>query len=226
MTARDLVVRRGAFSLSVPAFAAGPRGTALLGPNGAGKTTLLLALQGLLPAAGTIEHSGRGAAVFARPAVLRGTALWNVAVVVQSVLRTGAAEAHERAGRMLQAVGLTSLRDADARTLSTGERQRLALARAIGVEPMALFLDEAFANIDADARPALRAFVSDYCASTSCELVLATSSLADVFALCDDALVLEHGTVTHRGPRDDLEHAHDPYVRAFIAESRLTGHVS
>src|ERR1700694_1913561 len=84
--ARGLVARRGRFVLDVAAFAADAGGTAVLGPNGAGKTTLLLALQGLIPAHGEVERPARTAAVFARPAVLRGSTRWNVAVIAESVL--------------------------------------------------------------------------------------------------------------------------------------------
>jgi len=223
VTAHDLIVKRGPFALNVAGFAGGPSGTAVLGPNGAGKTTLLLALQGLLPAGGAIERPARSAAVFARPAILRGSALWNIAVLVESVLGAGADEARERARQMLDKVGLSARRDADARTLSTGERQRLALARAVAIDPRALFLDEAFANVDADARPALRSFVAEYCAQASCDVVVATSSLADVFALCSEAVVLADGAVTYEGSSRDLQQASDPFVQALFAEGAVTG---
>ena len=206
----------------MPSFVAGPSGKAVLGPNGAGKTTLLLALQGLITAQGNVERPRRSVAVFARPAVLRGTAVWNVSVAARAVLDVDAAESYERARRNLSDVGLAGAADADARTLSTGERQRLALARALACEPQALFLDEPFANIDADARPALRALVSAYCTRTGCDLVIATSSLADACALCSEAMVLHSGTVAHRGPTRELVTAAHSYVRALVAESHAT----
>ncbi len=109
--------------------------------------------------------------------------------------------------------------DTDARTLSTGQRQRLAIARALVVEPQALFLDEPFANVDADARPALRILVRSYVERTKCDVVLATSFLADAVALCRNAVVLRDGRVTHIGTVAALETASDPYVRALLAEA-------
>ncbi|HEV3089446.1 MAG TPA: ATP-binding cassette domain-containing protein [Candidatus Elarobacter sp.] len=144
MTARDLIVRRGAFVLNVPAFEADPGGTAVVGPNGAGKTTLLLALHGLIASEGSVERPRRAASVFAVPAVLRGSAHWNVAVVCESVLDVDRSEAESRAAQALHDVALDDALHRDARSLSTGERQRLALARALAVEPQALFLDEPF----------------------------------------------------------------------------------
>ena len=221
MSARALVAQRGTFRLEVPFFEADALGTAVLGPNGAGKTSLLLALQGLLPADGAVARSGRAAAVFARPAVLRGTALWNVAVVVRAVLGTSSDEAEQHARRALGDVGLAGRCLIDARRLSTGERQRVALARALACCPNVLYLDEPFANIDADARPMLRELVSSFRTRTGCCLVLATSFLADAAALCADVVVLEHGLLAYRGTTRELASAENAYIEALIAESRL-----
>jgi ABC-type multidrug transport system ATPase subunit len=219
VTARDLSARRGAFVLTVEAFEAGRWGTAVLGPNGAGKTTLLLALQGLIPAAGRLERPARCAAVFARPALLRGTALWNVSVVARATLGVDTAAADERAHRVLAEVGLAQEAGMDARLLSTGQRQRLALARALAAEPQALFLDEPFANVDADGRPALRDLVRAYADRTGAIVIIATASLADASALCRDAVVLRGGAVCHEGAVRLLSAVTDPYVRALVAEA-------
>ena len=223
VTARDLVAKRGTFVLDVPTFGASYGGTALLGPNGAGKTTLLLALHGLIPATGTVDRPARTATVFARPSVLRGSVLWNVATVCEAVIGVGPEEARRCARKALSDVGLQDMTDADARTLSSGQRQRLALARALVVEPQALLLDEPFANVDADARPALRTLVRSYVERTKCDVVLATSFFADVVALCRDAVVLRNGRVTHIGTVAALEIASDSYVRALLAEA-AAGH--
>lgn len=211
VTAHDLHVRRGAFVLDVRAFTPDAGGTALLGPNGAGKSTLLLALHASAPA--------RTAMAFTRPAVLRGTTAWNVAVVVETVLGSSRRDARARALRALDDVALGAAADADARTLSTGQRQRLALARALAVEPQLLLLDEPFANVDADGRPALRTLVRAYVERSRCTLVMATSSLADAAALCREGVVLRDGRITHRGRIVDLPSADDAYVRALVAES-------
>lgn len=222
LRAEGLRVRRGRFALQIEKFEASAAGTVLLGPNGAGKTTLLLALAGLLPSEGTVARPPRGAIVFARPAVLRGSALWNVSVVAADVLRLDRETATVRARNLLDAVALSAAAEHDARTLSTGQRQRLALARALAVEPDALFLDEPFANVDADGRPALRALVRDYVDRSGCALVVATSSLADALALSANATVLREGRIVHQGPTRSLAAADDAYVRALVAEGPAT----
>ena len=217
-----LIARRGRFMLDVAEFNAGPAGTAVLGPNGAGKTTLLLALQGLIPADGSIERPVRCAAVFARPAILRGTTLWNVAIGISQELDADRRARERRARAALEDVGLADAADADARTLSTGQRQRLALARALALEPQALLLDEPFANVDADARPTLRALVASYARRTGCAIVMATSSFADAVALCSTAVVLHAGAVTHAGTLDELRNDGNAFVAALVADATLT----
>jgi molybdate transport system ATP-binding protein len=221
VSAGALVAHRGSFILDVPSFRADVSGTAVLGANGAGKTTLLLALQRLIPSEGTVTAPAPAASVFARPAVLRGTTLWNVSIVATTTLGITTAEAERRAHTALSDVGLESMMRADARTLSTGQRQRLALARALVVEPKALYLDEPFANVDADARPDLRSLVRAYVERMRCDLVLVTSSLADAAALCAKTVVLRDGRIVYEGLVRDAASAQDAYLRALVAETDL-----
>lgn len=218
VSARNLAVVRDGFSLRVEAFDADAAGVALLGPNGAGKTTLLGALAGYFPASGSRTCPHRTAGVFARPAVLRGSTLANTASIVAAACRVPSSEAHRRAVDALESVGLAPLMERDARDLSTGERQRLALARALAVQPQGLFLDEPFANVDVDARPRLRALVRSYADRTGCDLIIATSNLADAFALARSVVVLHAGRVTEELPVERLEESTDGFVRALLAE--------
>lgn len=219
ISARGLVAQRGRFRLDVGTFAADASGTALLGHNGAGKSTLLLALQRLLPHEGVVERPNRCAGVFAQPAVLRGSALWNVAVIARSVIGLDTRTAFERAKRLLTEVGLGEVMSLDARDYSSGQRQRFALARALVIEPQALFLDEPFANVDADGRPALRSLVRDYVTQSRCALVLATQNLTDVATLCKTAMLLENGMPVELLDFTAIDGSGHPYLQALVTES-------
>ena len=131
--------------------------TLVIGPNGAGKSLLLRLLHGLLPpTAGTVLWRGRTAdqairlrqaMVFQKPVLLRRS----VAANIDYALRVHGLPAAERADRLQQALGLArldGLAARPARVLSGGEQQRLALARALAVEPEVLFLDEPTASLD------------------------------------------------------------------------------
>lgn len=221
MNARGISARRGQFHLALDAFDAGPNGTALLGRNGAGKSTLLLVLQGLIAYDGVVDRPKRCAGVFAQPAVLRGSVLWNVAAIARAVIGLDERIAGKRAKILLSRVALGDVLDLDARRLSSGQRQRLALARALAIEPQALFLDEPFANVDADGRPALRQLVGDYLAESRCTLVLATQNLIDVTTLCKKAMVLENGRSVQTLDTGEIDTSQNRYLQALIAESRV-----
>lgn len=221
IAARGLFAQRGRFRLEVDIFNADASGTALLGRNGAGKSTLLLVLQGLIAHEGTVARPTRCAGVFAQPAVLYGSVLWNVAAIARAVIGLNEQAAEERAKSVLSSVDLIGAMKLDARRLSSGQRQRLALARALILEPLALFLDEPFANVDADGRVALRKLVHEYVARSGCTLIVATQNLADVTALCRKAMVLDDGRPAEKLDVSDIGASHNPYVRALVLESQI-----
>ena len=146
---RDIAMRFGdVLALRLAALDIEP-GThlAVHGPNGVGKTTLLRILAGVIePSDGTVEGlppPGRAVLVHQQPYLFRGTARDNVAYA----LRLAGRDVGE-AGPLLARVGAEALADRAARDLSGGERRRVALARALAVEPELLLLDEPFAALD------------------------------------------------------------------------------
>ncbi len=117
---------------------------ALVGPNGSGKTTLLRVLNGLIePSAGTVQRPAttRQTLLFQRPYMLRTTAQRNVAL---GLWLRGARwrDACKHANEALARVGLAALAQRNARTLSVGQQQRLALARAWVMASDVMLLDD------------------------------------------------------------------------------------
>lgn len=176
-------------------IAAGER-VALVGANGSGKSTLLRLLHGLLPpTAGSVLRDGamRQAMVFQRPFALRMTALSNVALAVW-VRGTRWREARERALLALGRVGLGAVALRNARTLSGGQLQRLALARAWALKPQVLLLDEPTASLDPHAKREVEALMADFAAS-GMTLVFASHNLGQVKRLATRVVYMEQGRV-------------------------------
>ena len=169
---------------------------ALIGANGCGKSTLLRVLEGILrPSAGSIVRDVRlrQAMVFQRPFALRASVLFNVALAPW--LR-GARwrRAREQAVLALGRVGLGGVALRNARTLSGGQLQRLALARAWSLRPDVLLLDEPTASLDPHAKREVEALMADFAAS-GMTLVFASHNLGQVKRLATRVVYLEQGRV-------------------------------
>jgi tungstate transport system ATP-binding protein len=169
---------------------------AIIGANGSGKSTLLRVLHGLLrPTEGRVQREGsmRQAMVFQRPFALRMTALSNVALALW-LRGTGWRDAKEQALLALRKVGLGSIALRNARTLSGGQLQRLALARAWSLQPHVLLLDEPTASLDPHAKREVEALMADF-AESGTTLVFASHNLGQVKRLATRVLYMEQGRV-------------------------------
>lgn len=186
---------------------AGPR-SVILGPNGAGKSVLMRMCHGLLqPTAGAIAWRGgngdrrsRQAMVFQRPVMLRRSALANVVYGLKLAGFT-ARECELRARDVLEAVGLEQQGDRSARMLSSGEQQKLALARAWALGPEVLFLDEPTANLDPGATRDVESIIGAIHA-TGTKIIMTTHNLGQARRLGDEILFLSEGRLVERSPVD------------------------
>ncbi len=175
--------------------AAGQR-LALIGANGSGKSTLLRVLNGLVkPSSGSVlrDSSMRQAMMFQRPHMLRASALANVALA-QWLRGVPWNKAREQAVLALGRVGLGELAFRNARTLSTGQQQRLALARAWSLKPDALLLDEPTANLDPHAKREVESLMAEF-AQAGMTLVFASHNLGQVKRLATRVIYLEQGRI-------------------------------
>ena len=181
---------------------------ALIGRSGTGKSTLLRALAGLDRAVtGELEVTGTAAVAFQEPRLIP----WRrVSDNVQLGLRPAdpAAEPRAIARGALDEVGLTGRADAWPLTLSGGEAQRAALARALVREPSLLLLDEPFSALDALTRISMHRLVLRLWAHHQPAVLLVTHDVDEAIALADRVLVLADGRIGYSGqitlprPRD------------------------
>jgi tungstate transport system ATP-binding protein len=184
---------------------------ALVGANGSGKTTLLRLLNGLiLPGSGQrVVPGGRApvsAMLFQRPFLLNLSVRRNLQLALW-LARVPAAERAERLARSLDRVGLRALTDRPARSLSGGQQQRLALARAWGVRPDILFLDEPTASLDPSAKREVEALIEAF-AQDGMTLVMCSHNLGQVKRLANRVIHLDAGRLIVDLPAETFFH-HD-----------------
>ncbi len=188
----------------------------LLGPNGAGKTTTLRMLATLLtPSAGRATVAGYDIAaapleVRRRLGYLTGdTGLYN-RLNAREILRFfgrlhgwGPRRIEERTEVVVDLLGITDFAQRRTERLSTGQRQRISIARAVFVEPPVLILDEPTSGLDIlAARDILEFFRLVADAGTA--VLISTHIMAEVELICDRAAIIHRGTVRCSGTLDEL----------------------
>ncbi len=169
---------------------------AMLGVSGTGKSTLLRALAGLdREVTGELSVPGPVAVAFQEPRLLP----WR-RVLANVALGLRVPDAGAVAGRALEEVGLTERADAWPLTLSGGEAQRAALARALVREPSLLLLDEPFSALDALTRIAMHRLVLRLWERHRPAVLLVTHDVDEALILADRVLVLASGRIVFSGP--------------------------
>ena len=220
----DVIARRGGFVVRAAFEAAGGETVALLGPNGSGKSTLVATIAGLLiPTDGTIALDGT--VLDAPTGVHAPPERRSIGVVFQDLLLfphlsaeenvafplrargMDRAEAHERARRLLERLGIAERAEARPVDLSGGEAQRVALARALVGEPAMLLLDEPLSALDVGARVRVRELVREELARFPGVRLLVTHDPVEASTLADRLILLEDGVVTQIGSPEQIRDA-------------------
>jgi ABC-2 type transport system ATP-binding protein len=192
----------------------------LLGPNGAGKTTLIKILTTLLlPTAGTAKVFGFDVARQTRELrrimnIVSGgeqsgygllhvrEQLWMFSQFYGLAVRDG----WKRVDELIEAVGLTEQANQKVSSLSTGERQKLNLARGLLNDPWILFLDEPTLGLDVSAARGVRELVQNWQKAVSGRTILLTSHyMAEVDQLCDRLAIVDRGRILAIGTSAELK---------------------
>jgi ABC-2 type transport system ATP-binding protein len=196
------------------------RGTifGLLGPNGAGKTTLLSILATLLvPDGGRVRVLGldvvREAASLRRRINMasgRPSFLWSLRVeeIIAFYARLYGLygqRLRRRIDTLIEQYELTDYRRAQYNELSTGIKQRVALAKALVNDPELLFLDEPTLGLDPDVSVRVRAHIGALRREQGMTIVLTTHYMREADELCDDIGFIKAGRILARGTPDALK---------------------
>lgn len=203
---KEAVVRKGGVQIVGPVdfVLEGTGCSVLIGPNGAGKTTLLRLMHGLEKArSGSVTWQGaqkevrlRQSFVFQTPVVMRRSVRENIAYPLL-VRGTRHKEALRKADHWIEQVGLTASGHKQAHILSGGERQKLALARAMITTPDVLFLDEPTTNLDGASTQEIEALILE-AKKLGVRIIMATHDFGQSRRLGDEIVFLYRGQIHER----------------------------
>ena len=201
----------------------------IVGPSGCGKSTTLRMIAGLeQPSAGSILLDGVAidhlppqkrdmAMIFQNYALYENmTAFDNIAfpLKVRGLKKTEIASKVTAAAEILK---ISELLNRKPGALSGGEKQRVAMGRAIVREPKLFLMDEPLSNLDAKMRFALRKEISQLQKRTGVTTIYVTHDQGEAMALADRVIVMDHGRIRQIGtPREIYSSPADPFVAAFF----------
>ncbi len=237
--------RQGAFALDVD-LAAGPGVTALFGPSGSGKTSVIDMVAGLSrPDQGRIAVDGRvlfdsRAGVDLAPERRRLGYVFQDArlfphLSVLANLRFGmdrvpAAERSVAVGDVVDVLGIGHLLDRRPARLSGGEKQRVAIGRALLASPRILLMDEPLAALDMGRKDELLAFIAGMAGRFAMPILYVSHAVDEVLRLADTLVLMEAGRVAASGPvedilsRADLRHLTGRGEAGAVIRAEVRGH--
>jgi molybdate transport system ATP-binding protein len=206
----------------------------ILGPTGAGKTILLETIAGVYtPDAGTIVLNGRDiTAIEPRERhvgmVYQDYMLFPHLKVEENIgfglrsMRLAQEAIREKVVESAGLLGISGLLHRYPRTLSGGEQQRTAIARALVIEPEVLLLDEPLSALDVKTRDRLRAELKGIHAATGMTIIHVTHNFEEVFDLADRVAIMNRGRVVQVGTPDEIfRKPNSDFVAGFVGVENL-----
>jgi len=207
--------------------------TAVLGPSGSGKSTMLAALTGeLRPVSGSVQLFGRDIPHGNRDllemrknvgVLLQGNGLLtdlsvadNVALPLRAHTRLPEPVLRRLVQMKLHAVGLLAAADAWPRELSGGMARRVALARALALDPPLMIYDEPLTGLDPIASCVIMSLIKRLNDSLGLTSIIVSHHVHETLPISDQAVVIANGGIVFSGSPDELQASTDPLVRQFL----------
>jgi len=192
----------------------------LLGPNGCGKTTSIGMMLGLItPTSGKIFMDGiilepknrislLGSINFASPYIelpKKLTVKQNLEVYARLY---GVEKFTDRISEMVENLNLKSFLNKKTGELSSGQKNRVSLAKSLINKPKLLFLDEPTASLDPDVGDFVREYLEKYKKKNELTILLASHNMREVERLCDSVVMMKKGKIVDKGTCDQLINKH------------------
>jgi len=211
----------------------------LLGPNGCGKTTSIGMMLGLItPSSGKIYIDGKNFEPknrisllsmmnFASPYVelpKKLTVRQNLEIFARLY---GVQKIKSRIEEMTEDLSLKNFLNKKTGELSSGQKNRVSLAKSLINKPKLLFLDEPTASLDPDVGDFIRAYLEKYRKKNELTILLASHNMKEVERLCSKIIIMKKGEIVDRGTCDDLikkhgrENLEDTFLKIARSDNEL-----
>ena len=191
----------------------------LLGPNGCGKTTTIGMMLGLIkPSSGSVIISGQNIE-YNRTRLLEKMNFISPYVELPKKLTVeenlkvygrlyGVKNLIDKISYLMEKLNLIDFKSRKTGELSSGQKNRVSLAKALINDPEILLLDEPTASLDPDVGDYIRSFIENYASNQGATILLASHNMNEVERLCHEVLMMKDGKIIDKGKCSDLVNKH------------------
>ena len=206
----------------------------LLGPNGCGKTTTIGMILGLVtPSSGEIKIENKNISTFKRDEILKRFNFASPYVELPKKLTVrqnleiygrlyGIKNLNERIDEISEDLNIKNFFDRKTGELSSGQKNRVSLAKSLINKPEVLLLDEPTASLDPDIGDFVRSYIQDYKSKNKVTISLASHNMSEVERLCDSVIMMREGKIIDEGTCSDLikKHGRNNLEETFLKLAR------
>ena len=206
----------------------------LLGPNGCGKTTSIGMMLGLIkPTSGQIIIDNKNLESFKRNDILARINFASPYIELPKKLTVrqnlevygrlyGIKNRKERIEEISEDLDIKDFFDRQTGELSSGQKNRVSLAKSLINKPEILLLDEPTASLDPDIGDFVRSYIQDYRSKNKVTILLASHNMAEVERLCDSIIMMKSGKIIDRGTCNEIidKHGRNNLEETFLKLAR------
>ena len=191
----------------------------LLGPNGCGKSTTIGMMLGLIkPTSGTVVINGQNiennrTSLLEKMNFISPYIELPKKLTVEENLKVygrlyGVKNLEGKISEIMEKLNLTEFKKRKTGELSSGQKNRVSLAKALVNDPEILLLDEPTASLDPDVGDNIRTFIEDYASKKGATILLASHNMNEVERLCHEVMMMKDGKIIDKGKSSDLINKH------------------
>ena len=193
----------------------------LLGPNGCGKTTTIGMMLGLIkPTSGTvfingqnIENENNRTKILEKVNFISPYVELPKKLTVEENLKVygklyGVSNLKDKISDLMKQLNLFEFKKRKTGELSSGQKNRVSLAKALINEPEILFLDEPTASLDPDVGDYIRTYIENFASKKGTTILLASHNMNEVERLCNEVMMMKNGKIIDKGTCSSLINKH------------------